>query len=70
MKAANREWNQPKGMKFTAAQYQIFQQQSTKMKGVKNLKITLISDIKTQSFLSWFSVLLWSSIFDFVWDYS
>ena len=39
--------------------------QSTKLKGAGELKNTLISNMEMQSweFASWFSVLLWSSLF-------
>jgi hypothetical protein len=49
MKAANREWNEPKRIKFVAAECQICQQQSTRMKGVGDLKSTLTSDTGTRS---------------------
>ena len=48
-RAANREWNQPKRMKFVAAECQICQQQSTRMKGVGDVKSALISDMETWS---------------------
>jgi len=47
-KAANREWNQPKRMKFVV-ECQIFQQQSMRMKEVGDLKTTLILDMETWS---------------------
>ena len=48
-KAANREWNQPKRTKFVAAGCQICQQQSTRMKGVGDLKSTLTLDMEMRS---------------------
>ena len=45
-KAANREWNQPKRTKFVAAECQICQQQSTKVKGVGDLKSALTLDME------------------------
>jgi hypothetical protein len=48
-KDANREWKQPKRMKFLAAECQICQQQSTRMKGFENLKNVLTSDTEMRN---------------------
>ena len=53
-KAANREWNQPKRTKFVAAECQICQQQSTRMKGVGDLKSTLSLDMESGVCLTYF----------------
>ena len=44
-KAAFRKWNLPNRMKFVAAKCQICQQQSTRMKGVGDMKRAVTSDI-------------------------
>jgi hypothetical protein len=48
-KDANRVWNQPKRMKFVAAECQMCQLKSTRMKGVGDVKSALISDMETWS---------------------
>ena len=48
-KAINRVWNQPKRMKLVAAEHQIYQQQSTRMKGIGDLKSAFTSDMETWS---------------------
>jgi hypothetical protein len=46
--SSNREWNQPKKMKFLTAECQI-QQRSTRIKGAGDLKSTLTSKMEMWS---------------------
>ena len=53
-KADNREWSQPKRTKFVVVECQICQQQSTRMKGVGDLKSTLSLDMESGVCLTYF----------------
>jgi hypothetical protein len=46
-KTASREWDQPRRMKSAAADCQICQQQSARMKGADDLKSALTLDVET-----------------------